>query len=234
MADHSLPAPGDATQAQVADYLSTVAHLIARLPVAEVAALIDMLDQARCAGRTILICGNGGSSATASHWATDLTKNTAGPGRPRLRALALADSTSLVTAVANDSHYERVFAEQVLTWAEPGDVVIGISGSGNSPNVLHAMDCARQMGAQTVGLIGSGGGRLRERVDLAVLIDSANMEQIEDTHLVLSHAVTAALRARAALPGAALIPVTMLAGRRLLIGVLLGADGHNGAGGGDP
>lgn len=139
-------------------YLDTLTHQIQALPVAGILALIDLLDEVRIQGGKVLLCGNGGSGATASHWANDLSKGAAGPDRPRLRALAVTDAMPLLTALANDIHYDQVFAEQVHTWAEPGDVVIALSGSGNSPNILQAVAEARRRGAITVGLTGSGPG----------------------------------------------------------------------------
>jgi len=193
----SIPVTPLPQAALVAGYLDAVARQAAALPVPAILALVALLDEVCLQGRKILLCGNGGSGATASHWANDLSKGAAGPARPRLRVLALTDGMPLLTALANDLAYEQIFAEQVLTWAEPGDVLIAISGSGNSPNVLRAVACARQRGAHTVGLTGCGGGRLGALVDLALVVDCGCMEQIEDAHMIISHAVTSALRARA-------------------------------------
>jgi D-sedoheptulose 7-phosphate isomerase len=197
-----LPPEVPAAQAPrvITAYLDEITRLVACLPVDAIAALVELLDSACLAGRKVLLCGNGGSSATASHWANDLSKGVLGPQRPRLRALALTDSMPLLTAVANDMDYARIFAEQLLIWAERGDVVVGISGSGNSPNVLQAIACARDLGVRTVGLSGFGGGVLAGLVDLAVVVDSHCMEQVEDAHLMISHAVTIALRERAQPP----------------------------------
>jgi D-sedoheptulose 7-phosphate isomerase len=192
-----LPDPDAAETALVLGYLDAIARQAAVLPIAAILALVEVLDVARRHGRKVLLCGNGGSGATASHWANDLSKGAAGPLRPRLRALALADGVPLLTALANDLTYEQVFAEQVLTWAEPGDVLIAISGSGNSPNILRAVACGRQRGAYTVGLLGRDGGRLGDQVDLALVVANPCMEQIEDAHLIISHVVTSALRERA-------------------------------------
>ncbi len=214
--------PDDLPQV-VRGYLDDVAWLVKLLPVPAILALVDLLDTARMAGRTVLLCGNGGSGATAAHWANDLSKGAAGPCRPRLRALSLTDSMPILTALANDIQYEQVFAEQVQTWAGPGDVVICISGSGNSPNVLRAAESARCRGATPVGLIGFGGGALAALVDLAVLVDSCSMEQVEDAHMIVTHVVTLALRLRAADPpapwpgarhGAALAEAAGVAARR--------------------
>jgi D-sedoheptulose 7-phosphate isomerase len=141
--------------------------------------------------------GNGGSAATASHFACDLGKNTLADGLPCFRALSLADNTALMTAWANDTAYDNLFCGQLQTLLQPEDVVIGLSASGNSPNVLRAMQMARERGAVTVGLTGFAGGRLKDLVDLAIVVPSQCMEQIEDLHLVLEHVVVTALRERA-------------------------------------
>jgi len=111
-----------------------------------------------------------------------------------MKAFALTDNTPLLTAWANDTAYENIFAEQLENYLEPGDVAIGISGSGNSPNVLRAMQVARAKGAATIGLIGFGGGKLKDLVDIAVIVPSYNMEQVEDIHLLLEHVITTCLR----------------------------------------
>ena len=198
MDNQCLIAQPNAAPSMVQGYLNDVAKLLPLLPVEQIASLANLIDQTRIKGSKVILCGNGGSSATASHWANDLSKGASGPARPRVRALALTDCTPLVTALANDTHYDWIFAEQITTWAEHGDVVIAISGSGNSANVLRAVECARQKGAATVGLIGFGGGKLAELVDLALVVASYSMEQVEDAHMIMTHAITALLRQRAA------------------------------------
>lgn len=116
------------------------------------------------------------------------------PGKPRLRAFALTDNMALLSAWANDSAYKDVFAEQLEGLLEPEDVVIAISGSGNSLNVIEGVRKASEMGAITVALTGSGGGVLSDLVDIAVVVPSCSMEQIEDVHLILSHVITRSLR----------------------------------------
>ncbi|MDI7277369.1 MAG: SIS domain-containing protein [Anaerolineae bacterium] len=184
-------------------YLTELVETVRDLPLPAVEQLVDLLHEARMQGRQVFLLGNGGSAATASHFACDLAKNTVQPGLPSFRALSLTDNVALMTAWANDTAYDNVFCGQLSCLLRPGDVVIGISGSGNSPNVLRAMEMARQQGAVTVGLTGFAGGRLRELVDLAIVVPSQRMEQIEDLHLILEHAVVTALRARAQASSAA-------------------------------
>jgi len=181
----------------VTRYLADLAATMGQLPVDSIERLIDLLHQARLEERQVFLLGNGGSAATASHFCCDLAKNTIATGLPSFRAVSLVDNAALMTAWANDTAYDNLFCGQLACLLRPGDVVIGISGSGNSPNVLRAMELARASGATTVGLTGFAGGRLKGLVDLAIVVPSDCMEQIEDLHLVLEHLVVTALRERA-------------------------------------
>jgi D-sedoheptulose 7-phosphate isomerase len=138
--------------------------------------------------------GNGGSAATASHFALDLAKNTIMPGVPRLKAISLTDHVPLITAWSNDTAYEHIFAEQLANMIEPGDVVIGISGSGNSQNVINALQLAKESLAATIGLLGAHGGKIKDIVDVYVLAPGHNIEQEEDAHLILAHVITRHMR----------------------------------------
>ncbi len=156
--------------------------------------LVPVLLKARSEGRAIFFFGNGGSAATSSHMSQDLGKLTIVEGRSRFRSLSLADPLPLILAWANDKSYAEIFAEQLKNHGRRGDVAIGISGSGNSPNVLRALEEARRLGLTTVGLIGSGGGKMQALCDLAIVVPSSNMQHIEDVHHILLHLVTAYLR----------------------------------------
>jgi D-sedoheptulose 7-phosphate isomerase len=150
---------------------------------------IEWFRQAREEGRQIFVCGNGGSAATASHFATDMVKG-ASYGRPvRFRILALTDSVSTLTAYANDVSYEAVFVEQLKNFARPGDLVMGISGSGNSPNVLRAIEYANSIGCRTLALTGRDGGRLAPLAQLTIHVPEPHMGRIEDAHLVVCHMI---------------------------------------------
>jgi D-sedoheptulose 7-phosphate isomerase len=138
--------------------------------------------------------GNGGSASTATHFAADLAKATVVDGQPRLRVLSLTDNAALMTAWANDTSYDRIFAEQLENLIDPGDVVVAFSVSGNSPNVLNAVRAARARGAVTVGLVGASGGSLIDAVDISVQVPSQSYGVVEDCHLVLEHAITASTR----------------------------------------
>jgi len=164
------------------------------LPWERIRETIDILLQVHAREGTIFTIGNGGSAATASHMACDLAKGTIVPGCRRFRVIALTDNLPLMTAWSNDLAYEDVFVEQLRGLFRPDDVLIAISGSGNSPNVLRAVEVARQMGGITIGLIGFEGGQLRELVDVPVVIPNQCMEQIEDIHVILGHLLSTVLR----------------------------------------
>src|SRR6266496_2120082 len=156
--------------------------------------VLVLLEQAYQNGHRIFIMGNGGSAATASHFALDLAKNTIVPGVSRLKAISLTDHVPLITAWSNDTAYEHIFAEQLANMIEPGDVVIGISASGNSPNVINALHLANASRASTIALLGAKGGKIKDMVDAYVLAPGQNIEQEEDAHMILAHVITRHMR----------------------------------------
>jgi D-sedoheptulose 7-phosphate isomerase len=174
-------------------YADALAKAVRAIPLDRLAVIAETLREARRRGNLIFIMGNGGSAATASHMACDLSKSTIRDGRPRLRVVALGDNMSLVTAWANDTGYENIFVQQLENLAAPGDVVIAISGSGRSENVLRAVRRARDLGITTIGLTGFAGGSLKDLVDIALVVDSTVMGQIEDVHHAIGHMLTEAL-----------------------------------------
>ncbi len=147
-------------------------------------------------GSTVFILGNGGSAATASHFACDLAKGTQVPGLPAFRVIPLSDNVPLLTAWANDTSYDRVFAEQLSTLVRPADVVVAISASGNSPNVLQAAMMAQQSGAILIALTGQSGGQLSQLANLTIRVPAQSIEQSEDAHLVIAHSLCVVLRRR--------------------------------------
>jgi len=193
--------------------------------VADVAAAIDLTDLERAAvmlltcqarGRVVFVIGNGGSAATASHFACDLSKGTRRDGPPTFHVVSLTDNVPLLTAWANDSGYDRVFSEQLTALARPGDLLVAISASGNSPNVVAAVDAARSCGMSVVSLSGRSGGRLAHLVDVLVNVPSDTIEVVEDAHLIVAHSLCVAVRERLA-SGETPIPTTSLSvvpGRR--------------------
>ncbi|HXQ78884.1 MAG: SIS domain-containing protein [Thermoplasmata archaeon] len=160
--------------------------------------IVPILLRARTEDRTIFFFGNGGSASTASHFVTDIAKVAGGtegrgPGR-RFRCVSLNDNIPGMTAWANDVGYAEIFSGQLKALAVQGDVAVAISGSGNSPNVLEAVKIARALGVTTIGLTGMGGGKLKDLVDVAMVVPSNSMQHTEDTHLIVLHVLTAYLR----------------------------------------
>jgi len=180
----------------VGAYLDGLRALLDEVDPEAVTRCLDRLWEAWRAGRRIFILGNGGSAATASHMMCDLAKGCRVEGRPPVRALSLTDNVAVLTAVANDIAYDRIFVEQLRVFLEPGDVVVVITASGNSPNVLEAARYAASRGAVVVGLIGFGGGRLKDLVDEAVVVSSRNYGHVEDLHCILEHLLSQGLRRR--------------------------------------
>ena len=193
MTDQDRRTEGDNASA-IRAYLFDLTLTLDMLPIDSVVRVVETLNEARDKGRRVFTFGNGGSASTASHFACDLAKGARSQDRPGLRTQCLNDSIPLTTAWANDADYETVFSAQLVGLADPGDVVIAISGSGNSPNVLNGVRAARIQGATTIGLSGFDGGRLASLVDIAVVANNHVMEQVEDIHLVLGHVLTTCLR----------------------------------------
>jgi D-sedoheptulose 7-phosphate isomerase len=174
-------------------YFRRVADVLTRVPQAPIAEIIGIMQQTRADGRRIFMFGNGGSSANASHIVNDILKSTARPDRPRFKIACLSDNVPTLTAYANDVGYEVVFAEQLAALAGRGDVAFALSGSGDSPNVLAAMETARELGLICIGLTGRDGGRLKDKCDVCLIVPSDSMQIIEDVHLVTLHAIFLAL-----------------------------------------
>src|ERR1700740_1916488 len=173
----------------VPSYLEELSSTIQKLPLPAIDRLVRVLLHAYHSRRTIFLFGNGGSASLASHMTCDLGKGTAPTAGTRLRAVALTDNVALITAWANDTRYERIFVEQLENLLTPGDVAFAISGSGNSPNILAALDFARQSGAVTAGLSGFDGGQMKAFCDVCVVVPSDNMQIIEDLHVSVAHSV---------------------------------------------
>lgn len=159
--------------------------------------VLEILHDARLDNRQVFILGNGGSASTASHFVCDLGKNTRVQGIPNYRVMGLTDNMALFSALANDEGYENVFAQQLGNYLQPDDVVIGISTSGNSPNVVNAIQFANSFGAKTIGFTGFSSGELGSLVDIDLHVPSHSIEHVEDIHLVLEHLITKALREKA-------------------------------------
>jgi D-sedoheptulose 7-phosphate isomerase len=177
----------------VADYLAAHQSLAPRLDIGSLQRGIDVVRGAYESGRLIITCGNGGSAYAASHYITDWNKmvNLA-TGKP-FRGVSLCDNLGMITAFANDIAYDEVFAGQLRALLSPGDLVIAISGSGNSPNVVKAVEYANGAGAETLAVVGYDGGRLKQIATHVVWVPSHDMQICEDAHLMFGHMVMKAL-----------------------------------------
>lgn len=179
--------------AAIDDYLGRLKRTLDLVSRDELSAFIRLLVEALERGAKVLIMGNGGSSATASHFVADFNKGLSYGKARRFRFICLSDNTATLTAYANDVGYDDVFVEQLRNFVEPGDLVIGISGSGNSMNVVKAIEYAKAAGAVTLGLTGYDGGKLKKAAAHGVHVPIADMQVTEDIHMVLDHMAYAIL-----------------------------------------
>jgi D-sedoheptulose 7-phosphate isomerase len=171
----------------IAEYLDDLKQTIARLDYQSIETAIRWLKQARDGHRMIFVCGNGGSASIASQMVGDVLKG-ASYGMPdRFRIVGLADSISTITAYANDVGYEHVFSEQLRNFAQNGDVLIAISGSGSSNNVLNAVEYANSIGCKTIALTQAGGGRLKDMAQLTLAVPNTHMGRLEDCFFIMTH-----------------------------------------------
>jgi D-sedoheptulose 7-phosphate isomerase len=172
-------------------YFDGLRSIIDRIPIEAVARVVDEVERAYLENRQIFIVGNGGSASTASHMMTDLGKGTLGrkgdASCRRVRVMSLSDNVALMTAWANDTDYSRIFSEPLRNLAACGDLLVAISASGNSPNVVTAARTARQLGMRLVALTGFSGGELGQLADAALVVPSNDYGPIEDVHLILNH-----------------------------------------------
>jgi D-sedoheptulose 7-phosphate isomerase len=182
-------------------YFEQLLRVVPNIPFDSLDEVADTLYKAYEQRHTIFLFGNGGSASLASHMACDLGKGTSSPSRrKRLRVVALTDNLPTITAYANDTGYENIFSEQLKNLAEPGDVALAISCSGNSANVIRALDVARNLDMTTIGIGGFKGGAMKAMCDIAIVVPSTNMQMIEDVHLCIAHCIFTVLQNRIAAP----------------------------------
>lgn len=174
---------------RVNGYLDAVTELLAQVSREDIHKVADLVVDAYKSGKQVFLMGNGGSAATASHVACDLQKGINCAGDKKFKVMSVTDNIPLIMAWANDYDYSDIFAEQIATFVQPGDLVIGISGSGNSPNVIKGIELANEKGAVTVGLCGFKGGKLAQTAHHSVVVASDNMQYIEDIHMILGHLI---------------------------------------------
>lgn len=176
-------------------YLDGLKNVLDSLNRDEINVVVAALQAALDQDKQVFVVGNGGSAATAAHMACDLGKTVLGKNhsqhRKRFRVISLNDNMPLITAWGNDVSYDRVFAEQLRNLANPGDTLIVITGSGNSPNVVCAVEAARELGVKTIGFLGFDGGRVKPLLDRVIHVRSDNYGFVEDVHMILNHLITA-------------------------------------------
>jgi D-sedoheptulose 7-phosphate isomerase len=168
-------------------YFERLRSTLASVPFDQVDAVGELLYRAYLNDKQVFVMGNGGSAATASHFASDLSKNTVVPGRKRFRVICLNDNLPVITAIANDLGYDMIFAEQMRNLLRPGDVVIVVTGSGNSPNIIEALKYGHSCSATTIGLLGFDGGKSRPMLDAYIHLQCNDYGLVEDIHYALGH-----------------------------------------------
>ena len=182
---HTTTTPADV--AFTTAYLDDLRRVIEGLDAHSIATAIEWMRQTRDADGTIFICGNGGSASIASQMVVDIVKGASLRKAARFRMIGLTDSIATITAYANDEGYETVFEEPLKNFARAGDLVIGISGSGNSENVLRAIRLAGEKNCRSIGLTTGEGGELKDLVDLALAVPSSHMGRLEDCFFIMTH-----------------------------------------------
>ena len=180
----------------IQNYIEELDDSLKKICIEDIEKIVEILWDAYLNQASVYICGNGGSAATASHFACDLGKNTAQSEKPRFRVTSINDNMSLFSAIGNDLGYDMVFAEQLRNLLTPNDILIAISGSGNSQNVINAILYAKEIEATSIGILGFDGGKMKELVDLCLWIENYSYAQVEDLHLVITHIITEIFKQR--------------------------------------
>ncbi len=175
-------------------YHRELAKVLAAIRPADIEAVAEALEDAIARKKQVFVLGNGGSAAAATHWVCDFNKGTAVPGFPRARFVCPSDNLSTFSALANDLGFDDVFAEQLRNFLEPGDVALGLSVSGDSENVVRALNYARESGADTIAITGDFGGRMLSIARTVLRIESRNYGIVEDIHIVLGHSISQYIR----------------------------------------
>ena len=181
-------------EATFQEYMARIATALQRSPFDKLDTIAHVLSQARIAGKWIYLVGNGGSASTASHFANDLVKGLSMENHVRFRAHALCDALPIMTALANDYHYDVVYSEQLKNFSAAGDILIAISGSGNSSNIIKAAQYAQGIGMKVISFTGRDGGKLLGYSDICCISATSVMEEIEDIHMVWEHSLITILR----------------------------------------
>ena len=181
---------------EIRDYIKNEIETLNKLDVDQIDAAINLLVETMENGNTVFTFGNGGSSATASHFQNDFNKGVSEHIEKKFNLLCLNDNVATVMAVANDIGFEEIFRFQLRGHIKPGDVVLAISGSGNSKNVINAVEYAKEQGCRVIGLTGYSGGKLRELADISLHVPINSMQITEDLHMTFDHLMMSVLYKR--------------------------------------
>jgi len=181
-------------RAVIQSYLGEISSLMSKISENSIEKVLDILYKAYREDRRVFLFGNGGAAATSMHLACDLAKGATYPDKRRFKVMSLSENISILTAWANDTDYTNIFGEQLRNFLHPKDVVIGLSASGMSPNVINALKLANEMGAVTILFSGYDGGKAAEEAQHTVIVPTKNIQQIEDVHLIISHILYTCLR----------------------------------------
>lgn len=173
--------------AKLREYLELEIEVIRNLDLNVINKVMNVLEKARIDGNRIFICGNGGSAATASHFCCDFNKGVSEKQEKKYNFECLSDNIPTMMAIANDISYDEIFRLPLRNKMQPEDIFIGISGSGNSKNVVSAMEYAKSIGGTTIALVGYSGGKMKEIADYSIHVDINNMQISEDVHMILDH-----------------------------------------------
>lgn len=172
---------------KIRTYIEMEREVLLNLPIASISEVMNVLENARLTRKRIFICGNGGSASTAAHYECDFNKGVSYDQDIKYDFECLSDNVPMMMAIANDIGYDDIFVVPLRNKLKPGDVVIGISGSGNSLNVVKALEYANEIGAETIAICGYGGGRIKDISKYNIHVNVDNMQIVEDVHLVLDH-----------------------------------------------
>lgn len=173
----------------IRSYLNSLSEIMNLLEIGKISEVIEALRETHSAKRKIIVFGNGGSAATANHFVCDLGKNAIKDEENRFKIISLCDNVSCITAYGNDVGYETIFEEQLKNLMEDKDLIICISASGNSPNIIKAIDYAKKRNGIIIGITGFNGGKLKEISDININVSSDSYEKIEDVHLIITHII---------------------------------------------
>jgi D-sedoheptulose 7-phosphate isomerase len=180
----------------IKNYFNGVEKLMKDIPVNQLEKIIDALWDAYRKDKQIFIFGNGGCAAAALHFSCDMAKLTIVPGNKRFRVICLSSNVALLTAWANDTYYADIYGEQLANLMNPGDVVFGLTGSGNSMNIINALKYANDNGGKTVTITGFDGGKIKSIAQYSLVIKSSQMQQVEDAHMMMMHIIALGLKER--------------------------------------